>query len=174
MAAVAATVVAFTPSCSEKPPVEPTPTPAPAPTPTPNPENVITILGETYNFKTGGYMLDHFDFVDCDVACFYIELTGGAAITIEMSQELLGKRIQFEPSDDFWFFSIGDGKGPFRSVKNSREDFKGYSGWLDANLNGQTDACTLEFELLQNGERIANGKVNGTFERLFPREERSR
>jgi hypothetical protein len=37
-------------------------------------------------------------------------LTDFAGITVEISKDMVGEKTPFEPSDEFWFFAIGNGK----------------------------------------------------------------
>lgn len=85
---------------------------------------------------------------------------------MEISKDLIGERISFEPSDEFWFFAIGNGQGGFRPLENSKGDFDTYSGWFTANVNEQTNECLLEFELIRNGETISSGEISGFFTRM--------
>jgi hypothetical protein len=134
--------------------------------PVPKPDSSVTILDLEYGLEKGSYYNGYYEFMKQDCLVFHMELTTPAGITVEISKDLIGKKISFEPLDEFWFFSIGNGTGVFRAFENSKGDFDTYSGWFIADVNERTNECLLEFELIRKEELMASGKIIEVFERI--------
>lgn len=136
--------------------------------PTPPQGDVVT--GDAgYSFVAGRYCADYFSKMERDYVSFYVDLTNYAGIIVEIPKQSLGEKITVGASGDYyWFFSFGNGRTQWRSVTNKDSS---WGGWFHAELDEQTNECLIEFEMTQNGELIAKGRVQGVFRRLDPMDE---
>jgi hypothetical protein len=131
-------------------------------------ENHVSILDEAYEPLRGRYQNLSYNFINDDVICFYIDLTRNAGIILEVSKQLLGQNIVIEPSDKFWFFSIGDGLSPFTSFNNTKTDNADYTGWFMIDINEQTSECSLGFGIVKNGKPFARGRISDVWGKIVP------
>ncbi len=125
--------------------------------------NSITISDESYTFVRGSYNIYYHDFLLGDVVCLSIDFTNSASIIIEMQKGLLGERIVLGPTDAFWFFSFGNAMDGFRSFENSDADFSDYTGWFTADVDESTREGSFAFEIIREGELVAEGRISGLF-----------